>query len=125
MKNYIALSKRESHALCVVVLEFEDANFEEKRFRVENIFKQLLKDGDFVFTLNGHIYVLVLYQYGIFFIEVFRKKFVDLLRREEVNTKFYIGAKQFDFSENITPDILIYEAIAELEKDKQFRKMKE
>jgi len=125
LKNYIALSKRENHALCVVVLEFEDANFEEKRIKVENVFKQLLKDGDFVFTLNEHIYVFVLYQYGIFFIEVFRKKFIDLLRREEVNTKFYIGAKQFDFSENITADILIYEAVAEMEKDKQFRKMKE
>ena len=122
LNNYIALSKRENHALCIVAVEFYGDELKEKKMLIESALKSLIKEGDFIMAMNEQLYILVLYQYGVFFVEVFRKKLEDMIERQGINVGIYIGAKQYDFSAGVTADMLVYEAIAEVEKDKEFRK---
>jgi ABC-type amino acid transport substrate-binding protein len=122
LKKYIELSKRENQLLGVVVLEFEGKNCEESMGKVENILKQNTNETDIIIHISQNTYALVLYKYGVFFAEHFRKRLTDSLKKSNVDCDINIGFAKFLPEKNIPAEALIYEATAEMERDKEFKK---
>jgi len=122
LKKYIELSKRENQLLGVVVLEFEGKNCEESMGKVENILKQNTNETDIIIHISQNTYALVLYKYGVFFAEHFRRKVVDSLENNNVTCNLYIGFARYIPEKNISAEALVYEATAEWKKIKNSRK---
>jgi len=122
LKKYIELSKRENQLLGVVVLEFEGKNCEESMGKVENILKQNTNETDIIIHISQNTYALVLYKYGVFFAEHFRKRLTDSLKKSNVDCDINIGFAKFLPEKNIPAEALIYEATVEMERDREFKK---
>ncbi|QIV78994.1 transporter substrate-binding domain-containing protein [Fervidobacterium pennivorans subsp. keratinolyticus] len=122
LKKYMELSKRENQLLGVVILEFEGTGCEESKGKVESILRQNAKEGDVIIHISQNTYALVLYKYGVFFAEHFRRKVVDSLENNNVTCNLYIGFARYIPEKNISAEALVYEATAEMEKDKEFKK---
>jgi len=122
LKNYMELSKRENQLLGVVILEFEGTGCEESKEKVESILRQNAKEGDVIIHISQNTYALVLYKYGVFFAEHFRRKVVDSLENNDITCDLYIGFARYIPEKNISAEALVYEATAEMEKDKEFKK---
>ena len=122
LKKYMELSKRENQLLGVVILEFEGTGCEESKGKVESILRQNAKEGDVIIHISQNTYALVLYKYGVFFAEHFRRKVVDSLEKNNIPCSLYIGFARYIPEKNISAEALVYEATAEMEKDKEFKK---
>ncbi len=122
LKKYMELSKRENQSLGVVVLEFKGKNCEESIGKVESILRQNIKEGDIIIHISQNTYALVLYKYGVFFAEHFRKRLTDSLKKSNVDCDISIGFAKFLPEKNISAEALVYEATAEMERDKEFKK---
>jgi ABC-type amino acid transport substrate-binding protein len=122
LKKYMELSKRENQLLGVVILEFEGTGCEESKGKVEGILRQNAKEGDVIIHISQNTYALVLYKYGVFFAEHFRRKVVDSLENNNVTCNLYIGFARYIPEKSISAEALVYEATAEMEKDKEFKK---
>jgi ABC-type amino acid transport substrate-binding protein len=122
LKKYMELSKRENQLLGVVILEFEGTGCEESKGKVESILRQNAKEGDVIIHISQNTYALVLYKYGVFFAEHFRRKVVDSLENNNITCNLYIGFARYIPEKNISAEALVYEATAEMEKDKEFKK---
>ncbi len=122
LKKYMELSKRENQLLGVVILEFEGTGCEESKGKVESILRQNAKEGDVIIYISQNTYALVLYKYGVFFAGHFRRKVVDSLEKNNIPCNLYIGFARYIPEKNISAEALVYEATAEMEKDKEFKK---
>lgn len=122
LKKYIELSKRENHLLGVVCVEFEGKTCEQEKEKLEKILNEETKMGDFVIHVAGSTYAVVLYKYGVFFAEHFRRRIVDLITNEGLMCNVYVGFVKHNISGDSTAESLIYEAVAEMEKEKDFWK---
>ncbi|MEN3043465.1 MAG: transporter substrate-binding domain-containing protein [Fervidobacterium sp.] len=121
LRKYEELSKRESHAISILAIEIGALNETQKEVFEKSLFG-MTRPGDFVFKYSENNYIIVMYSYASFMIEMFRKGLLEKLSKSGIETKLFLGLKVFNPQTEEKIEKTLFDAFAELEKDKEFRK---